>query len=208
MVSLLLILVACYLIGSIPTSIIAGKLLKGIDIREHGSGNAGATNAVRVLGWRIGVGVLLFDMAKGFVAAYYISRIGADNIPLDFSVIQIISGLTAVLGHIWTLFARFRGGKGVATAAGMLFALAPVTILISLAVFGIVAGTTRYISLGSISAAVALSVVMFIRKYGLEQDVATPLLVFSLLVTLLILFTHRSNIKRLVHGAESKFRKQ
>jgi len=207
MISMTLILLLCYLIGSIPNSIIAGRLLGGIDIREHGSGNAGATNVYRVMGWKVAIGVLLLDMAKGFIATYYIARIGAGTVPVDYSLLQILAGLTAVFGHIWTIFAKFKGGKGVATAGGMLLGLAPVTVLICLAVFVIVVWISRYVSLGSISAAAALSAITLIRKFGLHHDVPAPLLYFTIFATVLILYTHRTNIKRLLNGTENKFRK-
>ncbi len=205
MISLILILFLSYLIGSIPTSIIAGRIIKGIDIREHGSGNAGATNVFRVMGWKAGLLVLLLDMAKGFVATFYISKIGLDALPLDFSIVQILAGLTAVFGHIWTIFARFKGGKGVATAGGMLLGLAPLTVALCLLICIIVVALTRYVSLGSIIAATSLSVIMIIRKFGMGHDIAQPLLYFSFFVSLLIIYTHRTNIHRLIHGEENKF---
>ena len=132
MVNLAIVIVLSYIVGSIPTSIIASKISRGLDIRQHGSGNAGGTNVMRVLGWKIGLAVILFDLFKGVVATMFVARLFWDpSLPFqnrtpfeDFTVVQIICGVAAILGHIWTLFAGFRGGKGVATGAGMLLALA------------------------------------------------------------------------------------
>ncbi|MFC1561388.1 glycerol-3-phosphate 1-O-acyltransferase PlsY [candidate division KSB1 bacterium] len=204
MLSLLLILLLGYFIGSIPFGIIVSRILRGIDIREHGSGNAGATNVMRVIGWKAGVTVLMLDAAKGFVAVYFISRIGAGNIPFDFSLVQILAGIAAVCGHIWTVFAKFRGGKGVATAAGMFIGLAPGAVLISLLVFVVVFLIFRYVSLGSLLAALTLSAVFIVRKFWLQHDIPLPLLCFTFITTALIIITHRSNIKRLLNGTENK----
>ena len=141
------VLLISYVIGSIPTSIIAVKLASAGDIRNFGSGNAGGTNVLRMLGWKIGVAVILFDLFKGVVATYYVPQIFWNPNPLpfnnstpfqDFTVVQIICGIVAVLGHIWTLFAGFKGGKGVATGAGMILGLAPVEFAVSIGVFTIV----------------------------------------------------------------------
>ncbi|KPK96317.1 hypothetical protein AMJ80_00770 [bacterium SM23_31] len=205
MLSIFIILILGYFTGSIPTSIIAGKLLRGIDIREHGSGNPGATNVFRVLGWKAGVVVGLLDLAKGFIATVYISRIAFGEIPVSESLVQILAGLAAVCGHVWTVFAGFRGGKGVLTAAGMFFGLAPGTTLVCIVVFCIAAFPTRYVSLGSISAAVTLAVIMSVRKFIMHHEIEMPLLIFTLIISLLIIYTHRSNIKRLINGTENKF---
>ncbi|MFQ6617929.1 MAG: glycerol-3-phosphate 1-O-acyltransferase PlsY, partial [Fidelibacterota bacterium] len=156
MLSLILIVISGYLVGSIPTSIIAGKLLRGIDIRKHGSGNAGATNVFRVLGPKPGIAVMLIDIGKGVLATLVISSIRVDPVPLSAALVQIIAGLSAVSGHIWTIFARFRGGKGVGTAAGMVFSLFPIAALICLGVFVVIVISTRYVSIASMSSAVAL----------------------------------------------------
>lgn len=203
--NLLAIFLAGYLLGSLPTSIIAGKLVQGIDIREHGSGNAGATNAFRVLGWKVGLVVMLIDIAKGAVATLFISRISFGEMGIAPVYLQLLAGLAAVFGHIWTVFAGFRGGKGVGTAAGMLFALYPVAALICVAIFFAIALSTRYVSLASISAAVSLPFILIIMMRVFHKPVAAPLLVFSVFVAILIAFTHRSNIKRLLSGTENRF---
>lgn len=208
MISLIIVIVVSYLIGSIPTSIIVGKVLRGIDIREHGSGNAGGTNVFRVLGWKPGLFVMLFDTFKGFAATFWISRLAAGSLPMEFEVIQIVAGLAAIFGHIWTVFANFRGGKGVGTAAGMLLALYPVALLICLGVFGIVLAISRIVSISSMTAAVSLPIVLTIFRYALDRPVATSLYIFSFFAAALIIFTHRSNIKRLLNGTENRFGKK
>jgi len=205
MITIPVVIVLSYLIGSIPTSLITGKVLRGIDIREHGSGNAGATNVFRVLGWKPGVFVLLFDGFKGFAVTYWISQIAVGANPLPPEIMQIIAGCSAIFGHIWTVFARFRGGKGVGTAAGMLIALFPLAFLICIAVFIIVVFFTRYVSLSSICAALTLPIVLAVFQYGLGKNIPVPLFIFSFFAAGLIIFTHRANIKRLLNGTENRF---
>jgi len=204
MISLLLIILCSYLAGSFPTSIVVGKILKGIDIRQHGSGNAGATNVFRVLGPGPGVFVLLVDAFKGFAATFWISGLVVDPLPFGSGLVMIIAGLFAVLGHIWTVFAGFRGGKGVGTAAGMLAALFPRALLVCLLVFVLVLLITRIVSISSISAAVALPITLTIFRYVLDWSVESSLYLFSFFAAALILFTHRSNIQRLLNGTERK----
>jgi glycerol-3-phosphate acyltransferase PlsY len=208
MLSILVIIVLSYLIGSFPTSIIVGRLLKGIDIREHGSGNAGGTNVFRVLGPGPGISVMLFDAFKGFAATFWVSRIVIDSMPLESGMIMILAGVSAILGHIWTIFAGFKGGKGVGTAAGMLAALFPKALLICLAVFFIVLFISKIVSLSSMAAAIALPITLTFFRYMFDMRVVTSLYVFSFIAAALIVFTHRSNIKRLMNGTENKFGKK
>ncbi len=208
MISLLVIVVLSYIIGSFPTSIITGKLLRGIDIRQHGSGNAGGTNVFRVLGAGPGIFVMLFDGFKGFAATFWVSRIVIDSIPLDHGLVMILAGVAAICGHIWTIFANFRGGKGVGTAAGMLAALFPVALLICLVVFFIVLFVSKIVSVSSMSAAVTLPIALTLFRYVFNIPVATSLYVFSFIAAALIIFTHRSNIKRLKNGTENKIGKK
>lgn len=205
MISVLVIIVLSYLIGSIPTSLLTGKILRGIDIRQHGSGNAGATNVFRVLGWKAGVFVLLFDGFKGFAATYWISQIALGSNPLPTDIMQIIAGCSAIFGHIWTVFAGFKGGKGVGTAGGMLIALYPIAFWFCIAVFVIVVFSTRIVSISSMSAAVTLPIVLSIYRYVLDKPIPSSLYIFSFFAAALIIFTHRSNIKRLVNGTENQF---
>jgi glycerol-3-phosphate acyltransferase PlsY len=215
MLPVAIIAVLSYLVGSIPTSIIVARISRGIDIRQYGSGNAGGTNVIRVLGWKIGTLVILVDMAKGLVATMVLARLMYGSIPFenstpfdDFTVVQIIAGCAAILGHIWTLFAGFRGGKGIATAAGMLIGIAPLEVAVSFGVFAIVFLVSHYVSLGSLSAAVTFPLTMFFREnvFLVEIEGYHTLIFFSIAISLLIIFTHRTNIKRLVKGTENRIR--
>lgn len=195
-----LLLIFAYLLGSIPTSVWVGKWACGIDIREHGSGNAGATNTVRVLGYKWGIPVLLFDILKGFLAVSLIqlsSIIPETELYHGFS---IILGIMAVVGHIWPIFANFKGGKGVATILGVVMAMQLLPTLIAFAVFILILLTTRYVSVGSILASISYPISVFFLNLGTTW----PLVVFSIAVPLLLIFTHRANIKRLWNGNENK----
>lgn len=205
MLTLLAIVVLSYLVGSFPTSIIFGKIFKGIDIRNYGSGNAGGTNAFRVMGWKIGISVMLIDVAKGLIATVLISQIRIDPISMAPVYLQIIAGFSAVIGHIWTIFAGFRGGKGVGTAAGMLIGLYPIAFIFVFIVFLLVLVTTRYVSVSSMTAAASLPLFLLILDY-FGRAYKPQLMVLSLIIVLLIIFTHRSNIKRLFAGNENRVR--
>jgi len=206
MISVLIIIAVAYLVGSFPTSIIVVRMLRGIDIREHGSGNAGGTNVFRVAGKVPGIFVMLFDVFKGFAATFWVSQIIIGTPPvLEREILMLIAGVAAMCGHIWTIFANFKGGKGVGTAAGMLIALFPKALFVCLAVFVIVLFTTKIMSLASMSAAITLPITLSIFKYVLGWPVASVLYVFSFIMAALIVFTHRSNIQRLLNGTENKF---
>lgn len=204
MISLIVIIIVSYLAGSIPTSIIMSKLTRGIDIREHGSGNAGGTNAIRVLGWKIGSIVMLIDIFKGVVATIFVSSIRIDAVSIDPEIIKIIAGLSAILGHIWTVFAGFKGGKGVGTAAGMIFSLYPIAATCALVVFTISLFTIRIVSVSSMLAAISLPIVVTILKTVFNLPYSNLLLYFCIFISVLIVFTHRSNIKKLIRGEENK----
>ncbi len=204
MVRFFVMLAVSYLLGSIPTAILTGKVLKGIDIRQYGSGNAGATNVFRVLGWKAGIFVLLVDMAKGFVATVVVYKLALGAVDIQPVVLQIIAGLAAVFGHIWTVFAGFKGGKGVGAGAGMIIGLVPGAVLAGIIVFVIVVALTRYVSLGSILASITVAIYLYGKHFLLHQPVELPLLILGLLVPLLIIFTHRSNIQRLLQGKENR----
>jgi len=207
------IIILSYLIGSIPTSIIISKAAKGIDIREHGSGNAGGTNVMRVLGWKHGVLVILLDALKGVLAVIVVARLHYGSMPFenatpfdDFTLVQIIAGISAVIGHIWTVFAGFKGGKGIATALGMLLMIVTIDMLIAIGVFILVVTFSRYVSLGSLAAAVAVPLTLIVRENIFNVDIPNynTLLPFLILVSLLVIFTHRKNVVRLLNGSESK----
>jgi len=205
MIFLFTILVLSYLVGSIPTAIITSKVVMRDDIRKHGSGNAGATNVFRVMGWKPAVFVVLVDVGKGVVATLLISKIGAGSIPLDETVVRILAGLCAIVGHIWTVFAGFHGGKGVGTAFGVLVVLAPVASLITLVVWLVLVLIIRIVSVGSLVAGIVFPTVLFIQRYIGKVDIHDALLVVSLLLCVLVFVTHRSNIRRLLRGEENRF---
>lgn len=203
MLTLLVIIVVSYLVGSFPTSIIFGKVFKGIDIRDYGSGNAGGTNAFRVMGWKIGLSVMIIDVTKGLIATVLVSQIRVDSVSLAPVYLQIIAGFSAVIGHIWTIFAGFRGGKGVGTAAGMLIGLYPIAFIFVFVIFLLVLFTTRYVSLSSMTAASSLPFILLILD-KLGRPYKPQLMVLSIVIALLIIFTHRSNIRRLLAGNENR----
>ncbi len=187
-----------YLLGSIPSSIIAGKLLRGIDIRDYGSGNAGGTNTFRVLGWKPGVLVTAADVVKGIVATFWVAPLAFGVCSIDSDTIRLMAGISAIIGHIWTVFAGFRGGKGVGTAAGVLVVLYPVPLLICLALFLVVLALWRIVALSSIAAALAFPLVLSTLRYGFDWPMADPLYYFGFAASILIIFTHRSNIRKLM----------
>ncbi len=192
-----------YLIGSIPSAIWAGKWFYHIDIREHGSGNAGATNVIRVLGYAAGIPVLLFDVFKGWFAVELAWIFPHAFLSPDMMVyLRIGLAVAAVLGHIFPVYERFRGGKGVGTLAGAGIALYPVALLIVLGVFILVLALSRYVSLSSITAAVTFPFAV----YFVTGERSPGLVVLAILIALFIPVTHRKNIRRLVKGEENKFR--
>ena len=205
MINLLIQLLISYILGSIPSSIIAGKM-NGIDIREHGSGNAGGTNTFRVLGWKAGSVVTLIDILKGFVATAYISTHVFYGTVADIQVeyIMIFCGFSAIIGHIWTCFANFKGGKGVATAAGMMIGLYPETMAISLGLFVICLFTSKIVSLSSMTAAISIPIILTFSVELFGKTTSATLMNFSVIIAVLIVFTHRSNIKRMIAGTENK----
>ncbi len=200
-----LLVVLAYLIGSLPTAVLVSKYLYGIDIREHGSGNAGATNTFRILGAKAGVGVMLVDMLKGFFAVklVYFSHLTAE----PYVNLEVFLGLAAVLGHIFPIWADFRGGKGIATLFGMILAIQPLVAVSLVAVFVFMLFITRYVSLSSISASIAFPLlILFIFR---EPELSYRL--FAIATACLVVLTHYKNIGRLIHGNESKvamFRKR
>ena len=194
--------VLAYLAGSIPSAVWAGKVFHGIDVREHGSGNAGATNTVRVLGWKTGIPVLIFDLFKGWLAAML--PLFLDAAPADtetMMALQIVCGLAAILGHVFPVFSGFRGGKGVATTFGVLLALHPLLTLTCAGIFLIVLLASGYVSLGSM-----IAVAMFpILLVTLFKSPSVWLTVFAIVVAAAVIATHAKNIKRLLRGEEKRF---
>lgn len=197
----LMIVILAYLIGSIPTAVWVSQRFFNIDIREYGSGNAGATNVYRVLGSRWGTLVMLVDMLKGMAAVQlaWLLPEYADSETL-FQNLQTILGMTAVLGHIFPIWADFKGGKGVATVFGMVLGISPITAVSCVGIFGIVLYLTRFVSLSSILASIAFPVFILVIF-----NVENPLYrVFAIAVALMVVLTHQKNIGRLLRGEESK----
>lgn len=199
-----LVFVFAYLLGSIPSAVWIGKKFHNIDVREHGSGNAGTSNTIRVLGWKTGIPVLLIDLGKGWLSAMlpvFFHLAGPESALI--TNLQILTGITAIVGHIFPLFAGFRGGKGVATVFGVLLALHPLLTISCFGIFLVVLLLTGIVSVSSMSAGITFPVLLF-----LVFD--TPSLVFkifSILVAVALLITHRKNIGRLLRGEESKLLK-
>ena len=193
-------LVIAYLAGSIPFAYLAGKLFKGIDLREHGSGNLGATNVFRVMGWKIATLVMVLDMAKGTLPVLLLPPRFA---PAHAELWAIGFGVAAIVGHVRSAFLLWKGGgKGVATAGGVFLALAPIASLISIAVFALVVYLSGYVSLGSLFSAVALTVSVVIMK-----GVRSPVAIACAVITVFVFWTHRANIGRLRRGEESRVRR-
>src|SRR2546423_3464092 len=190
-----------YLAGSIPSAYIAGRI-RGVDLRNHGSGNLGATNVVRVLGPRIGAVVFLADVLKGFLPVYYLPIV-ADTLRPELWALAY--GVAAILGHVKPIFLLGRGGgKGVATASGVFIALAPIPMMISMATWIIVFWISRYVSLASLCGAIVLPVTIYV----LRPDVRSAVLIASIIIAAFVFWTHRANIGRLRRGEEHRFVKK
>jgi acyl phosphate:glycerol-3-phosphate acyltransferase len=195
-----ILIVLAYLIGSIPTAVWVSKKMYGIDIREHGSGNAGATNTFRILGSKAGSGVMLVDMLKGFIAVKLSLLSDYPWYSEEITSLQIFLGLAAVVGHIFPIWADFRGGKGIATLFGMILSIQPLVAVSLIGVFLAMLFLTRYVSLSSISASVAFPLlILFIFK---APELSYR--VFAIATACLVVLTHYKNISRLIHGNESK----
>lgn len=213
MLTLAVILVFSYLIGSVPSSVWLGKMVHGIDVRDYGSGNAGATNAFRVLGWKVGSSALLFDMGKGAFAAGVISQLRLGALPSMGSweadtvatVVALLAGLAAIVGHMFPLYLGFDGGKGVATTAGALLAITPLTMLVVMAIFVAVLLPSGYVSLASMISAVAFPVSVAVQIFVFGTGLNISILVVGIVLALGIIIAHRSNIRRLIAGEENQF---
>jgi acyl phosphate:glycerol-3-phosphate acyltransferase len=200
-----LTIILSYLLGGLPTALIAGKMLRGIDIREFGSKNAGATNAWRVLGRGVGSVVLLIDAAKGVSAVLLVPLLAEGVSVIDAGTLAAICGFTAIAGHIWTPFAGFRGGKGVGTAGGVLGAFAPWCVLIALVTFVSVVAITRYISAGSLAATLILSSTILAQHILWPETVPLAAAIVGMIVAVIVFVKHRGNIRRLIDGNENRF---
>ncbi|MFA7627284.1 MAG: glycerol-3-phosphate 1-O-acyltransferase PlsY [Candidatus Kapaibacterium sp.] len=208
------IVILSYLVGSIPTAVWVSKRFFGFDIRTKGSGNMGSTNAFRTLGWKWGLFVQLVDLLKGYAAVVFIAGYIGEGLIFPnatmfehITLLKILAGISAVVGHIWSVFAGFKGGKGVNTAAGMLIGLAPYDVLIAFSLFALTVIFSGYISLGSIMAAFSIPSSMIVRYniFGADIPGYSILIYFAIGLMVLVLYTHRANIKRLLEGSENKF---
>ena len=200
MITVLLILIA-YVLGSIPNALWVGKTFKNIDVREHGSKNTGSTNAARVLGPKLGIFTLILDILKGALPTYLGIVLGADLLTRMTGIDKldvIVIGMAAILGHTFSLFLKFKGGKAVATTLGVFLVLVPYAILILLVVFFVIFGLTKYVSLASIVSAVALPITVYLTTRHI------PLTILGIIIGLLVIIRHKENIKRLINGTESK----
>jgi len=207
------IVLLSFIIGSFPSGVIISKMFFGFDIRNEGSGNMGSTNVFRVLGKKWGFIVQILDFAKGLLAVSLIGTILAHQIvdPVFYAdneyLIKIISGISSVLGHIYSVFVNFKGGKGINTAAGMLIGLAPIDMGVTFLCFWIVVGLSGYISLGSIVGAIVLPLSMIIREniFGAQVPGYFTLIYFCIGLSILIIYKHKTNIVRIINGGESRF---
>ncbi|WP_026463333.1 glycerol-3-phosphate 1-O-acyltransferase PlsY [Adhaeribacter aquaticus] len=196
-------LLAAYLIGAIPTAVWVGRAFFGIDVRDYGSGNAGATNTFRVLGKKPGSFVMLFDIFKGWAATSLANYLLLLNLIPAENLIQykLIMGVLAVLGHVFPVYVGFKGGKGVATLMGMVLAIHTPAALICLGIFIVVLLISRYVSLGSMIAAISFPLLLLMPRFHPDEPL---LIIFGFLLSAMVVLTHKKNINRLLHGQESK----
>jgi acyl phosphate:glycerol-3-phosphate acyltransferase len=196
--------ILAYFIGSIPSAVWFGKLVHGVDVREHGSGNPGATNTFRVLGKRAGTVVLLFDIAKGLLATSLAVLLLNNGLIIEEKLVltKLILGVIAVFGHLFPIFLRFKGGKGVATLFGVMIGIQLPVALISLAIFLVTLLASKYVSLGSMVAAISFPLMLaFVPRFNTGEPV---LVMFGFFLALVVFWSHHKNVRRILHGEESK----
>ena len=200
--SIIFLVIIAYILGSIPNALWIGKVCRGIDIREHGSKNTGSTNAARVLGGKLGILTLILDVSKGAIPLILAIFLEKDLIKnsINSNTILILIGIWSIIGHSFSIFLNFKGGKAVATTLGVFIVLVPKSILVVAVVFFIVFYMFKYVSLSSILSSVTLPISIFL----LEKNIAYTL--FALLISILIILKHKDNIKRLLNGTETKFK--
>lgn len=198
--TILAVVAACYFIGSIPTAYLAGRLLKGVDIRTIGSGNVGASNAMRLLGKTWGITILLFDAVKGLIPILCILHF-ALHADKHVERYALIGAFACIIGHVFPIWLNFKGGKGVATGMGVMIALVPTAVTVVLPIFVLVVYLSRYISLGSILAAALLPAAFFIDHDFMSHR---ELFVFVVVACLFVIYKHKANIKRILAGTENK----
>lgn len=202
---ILITILLAYILGSIPSSVWIGKIFFDVDVREHGSGNAGTTNTIRTLGYKAGIPVFIIDALKGWFAVFMSKVIFGYFPEIEMpDYVQVVAAVAVVIGHIFPVFAGFRGGKGVATLLGVGFGLIPIPALIALGIFTIVLLCFGYVSLASITATVTLPIV----TYFFVMPDNLILFLLSIAVAIFVPITHKENIKRLLNGTENKFLKK
>ena len=189
-------LLASYFVGAIPTSYLLSRLFAGIDLRQHGSGNLGATNLFRVLGWKYAIPAALVDIAKGAIPVLVFAAQVSDS-----QLFALGCGVAAILGHVFSVFVRFKGGKGVATAAGVMLGLAPLALTVAAVVWALLVKLTGYVSVGSIAAAAVLPLAVYL----LEDSTSPALLWIATAIAAGVILLHRGNIQRLLKGTENRF---
>lgn len=194
-----LLTIIAYLLGAVPFGLLVAKV-NGIDIRKEGSGNIGATNVFRVVGKGWGVFTMILDALKGFVPAFFFPMLGGDAVP---QVYGVLFGFVAIIGHTFPVYLKFKGGKGVATSAGMLLGVAPIAVGVGIACFIVTVITSRYVSLASIVASVAVGIMAWVG-----DDKVMVVRIVLTVMSLLIVWLHRANIKRLMNGTENRFGKK
>ena len=201
MLKVLIFVIISYLLGSLPNGLYVANL-KGIDIRNEGSKNTGATNVFRVMGAKFGILVLILDALKGFIPLFIAEKFGVTGNSL------VLIGITAVIGHTFSPFLNFKGGKGVATSLGIFLYLAPIPMLITLLMFFVVVGITKYVSVGSVLASVMLPLLILIMPVNEKLGNKVIVFIISALLGSYIIYKHRANIQRLKNGTENKFYKK
>lgn len=202
---ILITILLAYILGSIPSSVWIGKIFFDVDVREHGSGNAGTTNTIRTLGYKAGIPVFIIDALKGWFAVFMSKVIFGYFPEIEMpDYVQVVAAAAVVIGHIFPVFAGFRGGKGVATLLGVGFGLIPIPALVALGIFTIVLLCFGYVSLASITATVTLPIVTYF--FVMPDNLISFLL--SIAVAIFVPITHKENIKRLLNGTENKFLKK
>ncbi len=197
-----ILIVIAYILGSIPNALWIGKVFKGIDVREHGSKNTGSTNAARVLGAKLGILTLILDISKGAIPvalSFFMKADLLENMTGISSLDPIMVGIFAIIGHSFSLFMKFKGGKAVATTVGVFTVLVPKALLLAAVVFFVIFALTRYVSVSSITAAISLPIFIFFLYWDVSYTI------FGGIIAILIIVKHKSNIQRLLNGTESKF---
>ncbi|MGB2979674.1 MAG: glycerol-3-phosphate 1-O-acyltransferase PlsY [Candidatus Zixiibacteriota bacterium] len=205
MLTAVAIAILSYLVGSVPFAIIICRIWKGIDIRDHGSRNAGFTNVYRVIGRLPAAIVLILDTGKGMAAVLLLIQIVPDTFPLSSVDLKILAAFCVILGHVFPVFAGFRGGKGIATGLGALLSIIPLEAAAALVLFVLIVAVTRYVSLGSLSAASFIFLALLFERYYLGSEVPSELIFAMFILAVFVFFNHRGNIRRLLAGTENKF---